>query len=208
MRALLAGIFTAVVTSLVVSTVGSHYPHSDWPWWATTLVIGTMFLSIGASFFIFNKWDNRHRGSGKSFEVELAELEAKGLVTREQCRARRAFEVEEFEDEGAQYFIELEDGSVLFLCSQSLYEYQGSSDESDPDNGRTFPCSEFTWLKHKDGYTFDVICGGKVLPLDGEAPHFDERDIKNGSIPSDGEIFRDRSYDQLKAERFEGSKAR
>ena len=45
----------------------------------------------------------------------LARLESQGLLLRQRFRANRAFGVDELEDEGSHYVIELEDRSVLFL---------------------------------------------------------------------------------------------
>ena len=90
----------------------------------------------------------------------IEQLDQQGLILREKCEARRAFQVEEFEDEGCQYFIELKNGSVLFLCGQYLYDYEPADGRFEARRPRTFPCTEFTLLRHKEtGDILDVFCG-------------------------------------------------
>ena len=57
--------------------------------------------------------------------------------------------------------------------------------------------------RHKTaGYVVDIICSGDVLPLELVAPSFDKNDAKAGLIPKDGQIIRDRFYEQLKRARL------
>ena len=46
----------------------------------------------------------------------------------ERFTASRAFAVEEFEDEGSHYFVDLTDNRVLFLSGQYLYDYEPLED--------------------------------------------------------------------------------
>lgn len=50
----------------------------------------------------------------------IQEMEEQGLLVSEYYRATRAFEVQEFQDEGPHYFIELENGSVLYLNGRTF----------------------------------------------------------------------------------------
>lgn len=73
----------------------------------------------------------------------------------EAYRVKRAFQVEEFEDEGSHYYIELDDRRVLFLSGQYLYDY----DSEDPP--RAFPCTEFVVRRHRTkGYVVDISLSG------------------------------------------------
>ena len=201
MRAFLAGIFVFTVTLALVGLIGSHYPKGNFPWWAAPLIVVAMLASILGAFFLFNWIGHRRLDLGKSAEEQLAELAAKGLVSSESFKARRAFQVEEFEDEGSHYFIELVDGTVLYLNGQYLYDYGGIMERSQAK--RLFPSSEFTIRRHKtQGYVVDIVCRGDVLPLDCEAPPFDDNDEERDLIPEDGQLFRDRSYEDLKKERL------
>lgn len=134
----------------------------------------------------------------KSVEILTSEeLEKQGLLLKERHEAVRAFQVEEFEDEGCQYFIELKNGSVLFLCGQYLYDYEPM--EGWKKQSRKFPCTEFTMLRDKrSGFVVDVVCGGAVIEPECEVPPFTVKDHVAGGAPADGDIITDRTYDQLK----------
>ncbi|MGZ5545108.1 MAG: hypothetical protein ACXWIU_10570, partial [Limisphaerales bacterium] len=87
---------------------------------------------------------------GKNQSLTIEEMEAQGLLQHEKYEAMRAFQVEEFEDEGSQYFIQLKDGSTLFLCGQYLYDYEPV--EGSLKQSRKFPCTEFVLLRdNRDG---------------------------------------------------------
>jgi len=135
---------------------------------------------------------------GKPAEnLTIEEMEKQGLLLREVCEAKRAFQVEEFEDEGTQYFIELKNGAVLYLCGQYLYDYEPM--EGVIKQARKFPCTEFTVLRDKRyGYIVEVIPGGAVFEPECEVPPFTMEDHDAGRAPSDGDIITDRTYDQVK----------
>ena len=201
MRALLAGIFVFAVLLGVVGTISAHYPNGAWPPWAGPTIIASMLTAIFTSLFLFNKRGNRPDFSGKTFKEHLAALQEKGLLVSEKLKARRAFQVEEFEDEGSHYFIELVDGSVLFLSGQYLYDYEEITDDPELNRKRTFPCTEFTIQRHTDtGNLLNIICAGEVLPVECVAPSFDKSAFRRGLVPEDGEVVRNRSYEDLKWE--------
>jgi hypothetical protein len=137
--------------------------------------------------------------SSKGERLTLEEMEQQGLLVHEKHEATRAFQVEEFEDEGCQYFIELKNGSVLYLCGQYLYDYEPMDGGPTGRLARKFPCTAFTLLRDKrHGWIVDVECGGTVVEPEGEAPPLTEADFDSGRAPADGDIITDRSYDQLK----------
>jgi hypothetical protein len=121
-------------------------------------------------------------------------------LVSQRFHARRAFEIEEFEDEGMSFFVELADDSVLFLSGQYLYEYEPIDDDPDLNQPRRFPCTEFTVRRHPtEHWVYDVACSGEVLEPEGLAPPFSGDDYDFGRIPEDGQVITDRSYDELKA---------
>lgn len=129
-------------------------------------------------------------------------LRATQLVRGSDFTALRAFQIEECEDEGSHYMIELADGSVLYLNGQYLDEYEPFEDGGQK-NPRRFPCTEFTVLRNRqNGEALELVCGGDVLEPECIAPPFDEKDEKQGLIPEDGRIYTDRCYDRLKRERM------
>lgn len=115
----------------------------------------------------------------------------------------RAFQVEEFEDEGSHYFLELADGSVLFLSGQYLYGYEPLESRSEIVRLRRFPNTEFTIRRHSvKRYVVDILCTGSVIEPEVLAPVFDTDDFGTDRIPSDGQIITDRSFEDLKARRL------
>jgi hypothetical protein len=135
-------------------------------------------------------------------EAMVRNLEARGLLVATDYRADRAFRVEEFEDEGFHYFVELEDGSVLYLNGRYLNAYEPVDDDPMIAGGRRFPCTEFTVRRHKElGYVVDLQCRGEALEPERTRRAFTRDDYVRGDVPEDGEVIRGQSYDQLKAER-------
>jgi hypothetical protein len=125
------------------------------------------------------------------------ELEAQNLLHSASFRAERAFRVDEFDEEGPHYFLELEDGGILHLSGKYLYEYEPI--EGSP---RHFPCTEFTLRSHADaGYVVDLICDGLIIEPEVEAPAYSAKDFAQHRIPEDQTILRDISFDQLLMER-------
>lgn len=202
MRLLLAALFVILVMFGYTCAIGAIYPDGEWPRCAGPSFAFAFFGAIFASQFIFNRSSSR-LGQAKSFDDQVAQLKEKGLLISENFRARRAFQVEEFDDEGSHYFVELEDGSVLYLNGQCLYEYEPITDDPELNQSRRFPCSLFTVRRHKNnGCLIDIVCSGEVLEPECIAPHFDKSDVKRGLIPEDGQIFQDKTYEQLKCERL------
>jgi hypothetical protein len=110
--------------------------------------------------------------------------------------------VEELDEEGLHYFIEVDDHSTLFLSGQYLYNYDS---EEQP---RTFPCTAFAVRRHRTrGYAVDIVCLGTILEPEVFAPPFDANDFGTDAIPEDGQVITDRSYDRLKHERMASMRA-
>lgn len=125
------------------------------------------------------------------------ELEARNLLDSTSFRAERAFRVDEFEEEGPHYFLELDDGGILHLSGKYLYEYEPI--EGSP---RHFPCTEFTLRSHAEaGYVVDLVCSGVIIEPEVEAPAYFAEDFAQHRVPEDRAIFRDISFDQLLLER-------
>ena len=151
-------------------------------------------LAIGGlALHVLNRKDAK-RSAIKTLDDQIAELQAADLLTQTSFIATRAFQVEEFEDEGSHYFIELVDRSVLFLSGQYLYDY-----ELDFTGGRVFPSSAFTIRRHKlEAFAVDIQIAGAPIEPELVAPPFTEDDFRHSAVPEDGEIIRDRTYDELK----------
>ncbi len=124
--------------------------------------------------------------SKRSREYELKEQEAhrhelaEGLAEVQTFRTRECYQVEEFEDEGCSYYLHLEDGSVLFLSGQYLYE---------PAEKKSFPCTEFDIVRGpRSRMRLNLVTRGVYLsPLKTLKP-FRLTNLRNGQGPVDGEI--------------------
>lgn len=197
MRVIGAGLFVFSGVLLMVALVGSQKALN----WAPSWLIGLGISFVMVALMVLSLWLFNARGSnpfGRMTEQEhLQELERLGLLESTAFRATRAFGVEEFEDEGLHFFLELTDGRVLFLSGQYLYDY-----EPNPDTGATrrlFPCTEFTVRRHKkEGYTAEIVCGGTVLEPEMMAPSFGKKVWQRNQIPEDGALITGVSYDRLK----------
>jgi hypothetical protein len=165
--------------------------------------IGIGVLTLIASFAALALFNKRQNLVGHvSPDQHLRELESQGLLVSEEYVATRAFEVEEFEDEGMHFFVELKDGRVLFLSGQYLYDYEPIEDRK-AARPRRFPCSEFTIRRHRnEKYVADLVCKGPAIEPEVVAPPFAQKDWRAEKVPSDGEIISDTPYEELKRQRL------
>lgn len=201
MRVTLAALFVIICQSIVVAIVFSLYPGQHLPWFFGPILVAIFFVLLIIGSTIFNV------GQTHLFDVPKEEfikgLEKKGLLDQQDFQAIRAFTIEEYEDEGTHYMIELRDGSVLYLSGQYLYDYEPIDDDPDLNQPRGFPCTDFTIKRHREeGYVVEIVRRGEVLEPECRAPSFDWKDLKNGTVPEDGQIFSDKSYEDLKRERM------
>jgi len=196
LRLLGAGLFVFAFTISLVGLASWLFPKAP-SWLVLPLSLLAFFsTTLGALFLFHGKWT--HRRSEQEILADRFHMEQLGLLISEPYRVRRAFQLEEFEDEGSQYFLELEDHSVLYLSGQFLYEYEPLNAKP-----RRFPCTQFTIRRHKDdGRIVDLLCSGEILEPEIMAPPLAVDELeKYGSI-ADGQIIQGKSYDELKAERL------
>jgi len=176
-------------------------PHT--PVWLLSITLTLLFLGLTIAALVLFNLPGGWRRKRQDPDVLVNELQAQNLLSVEKFNARRAFQVEEFEDEGSHYFIELEDASVLFLTGQYLYEYEALSKGKEIEHSRRFPNTEFVVRRHsKKGYVIDILCNGSVIEPEIVAPAFDTDDFGTNRIPEDGQIIRDKTFEQLKKERL------
>jgi hypothetical protein len=196
MRVIFASLFFFVLLA-IVGIITSHVVPSTAPQWILgAIMVPSTLAAIILTTYLFN----RKGISPRPFQSDasfLAELEQNGLLSSERFFANRAFQVEEFEDEGSHYFIELQDSRVLYLSGQYLYDYEPLDDPPETQV-RSFPTTEFIIRRHKiEGHVIDIIPLGSVIEPEFKAPHFAKQDFKKGLIPEDGQIFTDISFEQL-----------
>lgn len=98
--------------------------------------------------------------------------------------------VEEFEDEGSQYYLKLADGRVLFVSGQWLYEYEDGEDEDGKPTPARFPCRRFTLERAaKSGLFLDLIPLTPAFPPSGTLPPFTDDDHRAETVPDDGDVL-------------------
>ena len=162
-----AGLAVFIGVTLFASLAFDETPDAGTPWWFYPLLPVAMIGLVTVVLWLFNRRESRPVFTRRAAQARQQALEREGVLVREHFRATRAFEVEEFEDEGPHCFVELDDGSVLYLTGQVLWDY-GPMSEGDEDDefphSRQFPCTEFEVLRHaREGYIVQLVCRGKVL---------------------------------------------
>jgi hypothetical protein len=200
MRLIGAGLFVFAGLLAAVAVLGSLGILDRAPVWLVALgLVIVLVVLIALAVWLLNRKGIDSFGD-KPLEEQTRELEQQGLLESTEYQATRAFGVDEFEDEGISYFIELADGRVLFLSGQYLYDYEPDAAESRP---RRFPCSGFSIHRHKaDGYVVDIQCRGRVLEPEAVARPFSDRDWTFGRVPDDGEMITTSTYEAIKRERL------
>ena len=199
MRVILAAVFVVVGLSIAVGLLSAIFKHTSHPQDILIEIgLGILFvLLLVIAVSLFDDSTGRLKGTETSDEY-VKDLEDKGLLVSTNYQATRAFQLEEDEDEGSHYFIELADGTVLYLTGQDLYEYEPIDDDPELNQPRRFPCTEFSLRNHRDerGY-IDIQCRGTVIEPEFVEPHpkaFWERGLE------DCQIITDLSYDEIKAQ--------
>lgn len=206
MRLVGAGLFVFTSVLLLVGVLGSQKVFDRAPPWVVGSGVALVMVAlIVRSLWLFNRKGTEAFGR-KTAEEHRRELEQLGLLESTEFRATRAFGVEEFEDEGLHYFLELSSGGVLFLSGQYLYDYEPISDDPEANQARSFPCTEFTVRRHqREGYVVELLCGGTVLEPEVMAPPFGKSVWQANRVPEDGQVITGTTYDQLKREYLGGA---
>ena len=201
MRLVFAGLFVFAGMAGGIVVLSTFWPNT--PVWLLSILMMSLFFGLTiAALILFNSPGGWHR-KRQDPEVLVKELQAKNLLAIEKFNAKRAFQVEEFEDEGLHYFVELGDSSVL---GQYLYEYEAFKKGKEVLHPRRFPNTEFAIRRHSlDHYVVDILCNGSVIEPEVVAPSFDPDDFGTQRIPNDGQVIRDRTFEQLKNERLKAT---
>lgn len=172
------------------------------PEWLTGVGI---LIGFSVSLFLTNKLVN---APGTNFwSLSRApepdeQSEQEGLLVSTAYRATRYFEVEGSNEEGPHYFIELHDGSVLYMNGRYLAALRPQKALKVIEQPRKFPCTEFVVIRDRyDGCVADIQCRGIALEPEIVTPPFNATDFQNGMMPQDGDILMSRTYDEMKAAR-------
>lgn len=199
MRVLVAALFAVGGMFAAVALLGESGVFDRASPLAIGLGLGLLLVCLGiVALVLFNPWwANPFRRMTPEEHLRL--LNAKGLLVSSEFQVLRAFGVEESNDEGLHYFLELVDGRVLYLSGQYLYDYEPISDEPELNQPRRFPCTNFTVRRHKtEGYVVELVCGGTVIEPEFTAPRLTRQGRRSIGDPQDGQILSDQPYDVLK----------
>src|SRR5262245_56049154 len=112
LKLLLAGCF---VYAMLMAGAGVGF-YLKLPAWAAAAA-GVLLAAIAATLVFYLSGGRRAAfGQNRGAEEIATELRDQGLLESASFKAARAFQVEEFEDEGLHYFLELRSNAgVLFL---------------------------------------------------------------------------------------------
>jgi hypothetical protein len=125
-------------------------------------------------------WGQSQRGERTRWTEWRREREAtlaEGLARVTQFQARDAIAIEEAEDEGLGYYLQLTDGRVLYLGGQYLY---------DLTEARRFPATEFELaVAASSGALLSLTPTGAYLAPSSTRPPFTAGEWDAGLVPDD-----------------------
>jgi len=188
-RVIFAGLFVFIGMMAGIDLISDKEPA--WSWVIFVVIYNP--LLIAAAYVLFNQ------GVPKPWsptpEDVARKLDEQGLLTKETLHATRALQLGDYDDEGPSYLLELTDDGVLFLSGYYLYRIATHR----KDLG-TFPCTEFTLQRDKqNGQVVDIVCSGTPLPPVIIPLPLHDIKFTPGAVPKNGQIIRDRTYDELQA---------
>lgn len=103
-----------------------------------------------------------------------------GIVEVTECDPTHAIEIEEDEEMGIGYFLDVGENKTLFLIGKYLYK----------QNLPFFPSTNLKIIRApQSGIVLDIIVNGEYLPpMENLAP-FSHEDYASGKVPIDGELI-------------------
>ena len=202
-RLIAAGLFVWASILGLVGLAGALWPETmSGPATGTSVMAGLgfgllMFVLSLVTVVLFNRGGWSYV-SGKDPGALVREWEENGLLDSSSYRAIRAFQVEEYGDEGLTFFLELDDHTVLYLNGQYLYEYEEIVDDVEAPIPRRFPNTEFIVRTYRPGaYVVDLICSGEAFEPEVVTSH-----SSDWGVLDDHTVITSKSYEELKAERL------
>lgn len=145
------------------------------------LVTVAVILFLGGSALAWRSVSTRSKRMRQAAWQHYAADMLGDEVEEWQVGIRDAIRVEEFEDEGSQYFLELDDGRVIFLMGQYLYEHEAA---------KRFPCTALRLVRLPHSHEIiEIECQGTPLAASAVRSHFTDSDHQAGRVPEDGAIL-------------------
>jgi hypothetical protein len=137
-----------------------------------------LVVGIVAAVWVYFRAQRAERRveAAATFRAELAD----GVVEVTRYRAVDAISVAEAEDEGLSFFLRLQDGEVLFISGQYLYEFEGTA----------FPSTLFEVTRTPTSrIVLDFRPLGQSLTPNTERPAFSEADWEQFGALDDGVLL-------------------
>jgi membrane protein implicated in regulation of membrane protease activity len=177
------GAFLAFLITLGVLLIVSP---ASWQVGARSLLPVPVALAV--AWVVFRRLWRRERDSGWLERIGRDLAGGQASVTR--ARVTDAVKVEELEDEGSSYYLRLDDGRVLFLSGQYLYDVE--------EAGR-FPCAVVSVVRAPTTrIVFSVTCEGAPIQPSSRRPPFTDDEYEGGRVPEDGAVL-DVDFETLRA---------
>ena len=178
-------IFGALLTFIVVSGVALLV----WPWDRGVQSWVPIVAGLVAGGFV--RLRTRARSARVAVTGALQRELAEGNAEVTTYEVVDAISIEEQEDEGSMYYLELRDGRILFIAGQYLYEFEEE---------KRFPNTKFQIIRtprtrHVIGFT----CLGDYLPASARGRPFTEADYRSRRVPEDGTVW-EGDFDVLRAD--------
>ena len=149
-------------------------------------IIGVPFgiYQVCKTHFKMKKLSRRNKSLQKEFVEELT------------IDVFQAIKVEEFEDEGIGYYLDVAEGKVLFIQGQYLYD--------EDENGKPemkIPSTRMKFIRVVgSGLLLDFTCLGNYLSPSHVNPPFTTQDFERDRVHYDGDIF-EADFESLKLSR-------
>jgi hypothetical protein len=116
------------------------------------------------------KWGHMILKSELKFRKLLREILSHNQAEVHNLSIVRAAQLEEFEDEGVGFFLETDQGNVLFVNGQDLYDYALDFEEDDPYSpaakpyGEVFPSTKLSFIRESSkGIRLNLIASGDKI---------------------------------------------
>jgi hypothetical protein len=159
--------------------VGGGVALLAWPWDRGLPSLVPIAIALIAGFLVFRRMRD-YQARSKATTTLSADL-AEGQAQVTTYEAVDAILVEELDDEGSQYFLELRDGRILFVAGQYLYECE--------DDAR-FPNTRFQAVRTaRSGHLLAFNCLGAYLPPSSRLRPFSDADYRASRVPVDGAVW-------------------
>ena len=172
----IVGIFLAGVLIQVLALLGANPEEVRFP------VLFTAFVPV----LIGAIWRRRRKNqSSPSLQLDVDEIRLEVL----HCTAQDAVLLEEYEDEGLGYFLDVGNGQILFLQGQYLYDLVWGDDWCEQDESRgVFPCTQFSLVRIPPslGEPLDLQCSGQRFSPSRRITQNPDLSLP---IPYDGTVF-------------------